>query len=391
MSIRTFAALCLTFVFGAAWADEPRAVLTQASGTPIVYELGSGEVRQAAFVQAGQSYSLPIEVETGASDSATFELPNSVIEVSASSMMRIVAPDSVASGVVQRVLQRAGSVLFHVRRGTIERFQVETPFLVSVVKGTVFNVLVRDDGATVSLQEGRLQVDSVDASQSVELLPGDVAFAGLDGVLRVLDVQLTNTDANARVPARASTDAAPEAAHDVAALAGAEASTTERADASLPPAADTVVKNVEEPTIGTVTPVVRDVPAPLASVADPVVSPKVDIVVSPILDHVVAPVVDDVVPVVDSVTKPVVDTVVSPVVDNVVTPVVEPVVVPVVDALVDPILTTDPLVQDVVPSVVDATAPLIDPLVPALDPVLPDSIDPLTPTGPVGRVLGGLL
>jgi hypothetical protein len=235
----------------------------------------------------------------------------------------------------------------------------------------VFNVLVRDDGATVSLQEGRLQVDSVDASQSVELLPGDVAFAGLDGVLRVLDVQLTDNDANVRAPAASSPDTVNEAAYDVAALVSAEAATAERTYAPLAPAVDTVVKNVEEPTIGTVTPVVRDVAAPLVSVADTVVSSEVDVVATPMVDNVLAPVVNDVVPVVDTISTPVIDTVtpvvddvVAPAIDDLVTPVVEPVVVP-VDVLADPVLTT-------------------------VDRLVPDPIDPVAPTDSLGRVLGGL-
>src|SRR5262249_60063119 len=99
---------------------------------------------------------------------------------------------------VQRVLQQTGSSLFHVHRGTIDRFQVETPFLVSVVKGTVFNVLVRDDGATVALQEGHLEVNSLDATQTVELFPGDVAFSGRDGTLRTIKLDMTSAGGKAR-------------------------------------------------------------------------------------------------------------------------------------------------------------------------------------------------
>ena len=429
MSRQWLAAVVMMLASSAAWADGARAVLTQLRGQPVVYELSNGEVRHVALVAPGKSFSLPLEVETGTDDAATFELTNSVIEVSANSMMRIVAPESAPTGVVQRVLQGAGSVLFHVHRGTIERFQVETPFLVSVVKGTVFNVLVRDDGATVSLQEGRLGVSSIDAQQTVDLLPGDVAFAGRDGVLRVLDVQLTNNDVKARTPST-SRAAGSEASRDVAAVANADADAPRTTTSTVAPAAETIVKNVAEPTVATAAPVVATVApvvaavAPVVSTVAPVVAtvaPVVSTVIAPVVDNVVAPVVTPVVdavapvvatvvaPVVETVVAPVVETVVAPVIDAVVSPVVdvatpivdtvaapivdaviEPVIVPVVDGLADPVVTAlDPLVPDVVTTTVDTiVTPIIDPIIPVLEPLLPD---PPADSAPTGGLLGGLL
>jgi hypothetical protein len=177
----------------AAGVERPAAILQSASGTPAIFELSNGGLRSASIVGIGRRYELPVEIETHAGDAATFLLPDSVIEVSANTLMRIVAPDDNDAAVVQRVLQQTGSSLFRVRAGSVEHFQVKTPFLVTVVNGAVFNVVVRNDGATVSLQEGHLQVNSPDASQTVELAPGDVAFAGRDGELRMLELQLTSS------------------------------------------------------------------------------------------------------------------------------------------------------------------------------------------------------
>ncbi len=186
--------------------EQATAVLARVSGTPIVYELSAGQPRQVSSVAQGKQYRLPIEVETGANDSATFALVNSFIEVSPNSLMRIVAPENRDVGVVQRVLQQAGSSLFRVHRRTVDRFQVETPFLVSVVEGAVFNVLVGDDGATVSLQQGRLQVNSLDARQTADLAPGDVGFAGRDGALKMLRVEVTDAGARTRETVATHTD-----------------------------------------------------------------------------------------------------------------------------------------------------------------------------------------
>jgi hypothetical protein len=413
MSMRWLAAIAMTLASIGALADEARAVLRELTGRPVVYQLSNGEVRHAAMVVAGQSYTLPLEVETGANDTATFELANSVIDVAANSMVRIVAPEQGATNVVQRVLQAAGSALFHVRRGTVERFQVETPFLVSVVKGTVFNVLVRDDGATVSLQEGRLEVTSVDARQTVDLLPGDVAFAGHDGVLRVLDVQLTDHDVRVRA-APTPLVADDEVASQVVAIANVDIEAA-RTMAPGVPAADTIVKNIAEPTLGIVNPVggvlpgiASDSVAPVVATTASVVTPVVDNVVAPVIGSVVTPVIDAVVapvvaPVVETVVAPVVEAVVAPVV-GLVAPVVEPVVAPLVDAVVEPVIVPvidgiadpvaaalDPVVPDAVTTTVDTVVtPVLEPIAPVLDPLLPDA-PAGGDTAPSGGLLGGLL
>ena len=312
---------------GASAADErPTAILQAASGTPAIFELTQhGELRSASAVGIGRHYELPMEIQTGSADSATFLLPNSIIEVSPNSLMRIVAPENNDVGVVQRVLQQTGSSLFRVHRGTIDRFQVETPFLVSVVKGTVFNVLVRDDGATVSLQEGHLQVNSLDATQSVELFPGDVAFSGRDGALRMIKLELTSSGAKARESVAVKAVDGEVRTIDTKDVVQSDATTVVRTTDSV----TTVVSNVVVPVEGVVAPVVDSV----VDAAAPVVESVVD-AAAPVVDSVVAPVIDNTVaPVIDNVVTPVLDTTVTPLVDNVVAP-----VVPVVDAVVAPVV-----------------------------------------------------
>ena len=52
------------------------------------------------------------------------------------------------------VLQRAGRVIYDIVTGGKPRFDVQTPFLVAGVKGTVFSVTVTTNGASVSVSEG---------------------------------------------------------------------------------------------------------------------------------------------------------------------------------------------------------------------------------------------
>jgi hypothetical protein len=348
---------CVSLGVGASAADQPTAVLVRVSGTPAIFELSAGKPRHTSYVAQGNRYELPIEIETGASDSATFALPNSVIEVSPNSLMRIVAPENQDVGVVQRVLQQAGSSLFRVHRGRLDRFQVETPFLVSVVKGTVFNVLVRADGATVSLQEGRLLVNSLDARQTVELAPGDVAFAGRDGALRMLKVEVT--------------DAGGKTRETVATRSDGGANTGDVPVDVTQSVVQGAVPSVGSAVNATVSPVVASVAAPAANVVDPVVNN----VVAPLVANVVAPVANTVVggvvaPAVDTVIAPMVNTFVAPVANSVVAPIVAPVVAavtPVVAPVVTPIVA--PVVAPIVAPVVAPLAPIVAPLAPVLAPV----------------------
>ncbi len=203
------------------------AVLDRMVGQPTIFEVGPAGARQVSLPRRGAEYRLPIEIETGADDAVTFHLPDSEVAVAPNSMMRIAAPEASERGLLQRILQQAGAALFSVDRREVEHFQVETPYLVSVVKGTTFNVVVHDAGATVALHEGRLLVASADGSRQVDLLPGDVAFSAGAGELEKIP---------GSVPRRAAADAAAGA---TAQRSGATADPLDSASASPVRTADT--------------------------------------------------------------------------------------------------------------------------------------------------------
>ncbi len=185
----SFAALlgAIVLLAGATAARAAVAVLQQMEGRPAVYEVGEAGARHVALPKPGARYRLPIEIETGPRDSAVFRVPDGNVTIAPNTMMRLAAPEASASGLLQRVFQKSGSGLFSVDHREVQHFQVETPYLVSVVKGTLFTVVVHEEGATVALHQGRLEVDSVDGRQTVMLSPGEVAFSARDGVLRKLE------------------------------------------------------------------------------------------------------------------------------------------------------------------------------------------------------------
>ncbi|MEQ9002142.1 MAG: FecR domain-containing protein [Pseudomonadales bacterium] len=211
-SIRPLALTMVVLSLVSPWAAATVATLERVAGQPVIYEIGAAGARHVSLVDAGARYTLPIEIETGPADSAEFRLPDSAIQVAPGSIMRIAAPEARESGLFQRILQKAGSSLFAVDRRTVEHFEVETPYLVSVVKGTTFNVVVHDAGATVALHEGRLLVSTPDGSRQVELLPGDVAYSDAAGALE----KLSHNQARATAPPTEAGDEGTSTGVDVA-------------------------------------------------------------------------------------------------------------------------------------------------------------------------------
>ena len=74
----------------------------------------------------------------------------------------------------EQVQQEAGNARYRITRAPDRRFAVETPYLSLMVKGTVFDVGVSDQGAEVEVTQGRVRVDTP-RGQTAELSPGQGA------------------------------------------------------------------------------------------------------------------------------------------------------------------------------------------------------------------------
>jgi hypothetical protein len=96
----------------------------------------------------------------------------------------LVAPESVIevratrrsdAGLITRILQSIGSLVYEVEKRPQQRFEVETPYLVSVVKGTTFTISVTEREAVVSLEEGSLEILGKDGAHRGLMRPGEIA------------------------------------------------------------------------------------------------------------------------------------------------------------------------------------------------------------------------
>ena len=91
--------------------------------------------------------------------------PNSVIGV----------PAEKKDGMSTTILQQAGSVLLEVEKRNVKHFEVETPYLAAVVKGTKFEVTVNATSTRVEVSRGQVEVSDFRSGQIAQVTPGQAA------------------------------------------------------------------------------------------------------------------------------------------------------------------------------------------------------------------------
>ena len=96
----------------------------------------------------------------------------------------LIAPNSVVGlpaekkeGLSTTIMQQAGSILLEVEKKNVKHFEVETPYLAAVVKGTQFRVTVSASGATVDVVRGQVEVADFKTGQIAQVMPGQHATA----------------------------------------------------------------------------------------------------------------------------------------------------------------------------------------------------------------------
>lgn len=100
----------------------------------------------------------------------------------------LIAPNSVVGlpteskdGMATTILQRAGSILLDVEKRNVKHFEVETPYLAAVVKGTHFSVTISAGTTKVAVERGQVEVADFKSGQIAQVLPGQAAMASDHG------------------------------------------------------------------------------------------------------------------------------------------------------------------------------------------------------------------
>ena len=97
--------------------------------------------------------------------------PNSVIGL----------PTEKKDGLSTTIVQQAGSILLEVEKRNVKHFEVETPYLAAVVKGTQFSVSVNTGSTRVDVIRGQVEVADFRSGQIALVLPGQAASAFAHG------------------------------------------------------------------------------------------------------------------------------------------------------------------------------------------------------------------
>jgi hypothetical protein len=171
--VRFIAAIAITLGSGTgAIAEED---------TPWLISKSSGEVwitaqgvQQASLAQQDKLKSGDT-IRTGRNGRVLLTRGEETILVSPNSVVGI--PAEKKQGLSTTILQQAGSILLEVEKRNVKHFEVETPYLAAVVKGTQFRVSVNVASTSVDVLRGQVEVADFKSGQTVQLLPGQVATA----------------------------------------------------------------------------------------------------------------------------------------------------------------------------------------------------------------------
>jgi hypothetical protein len=91
--------------------------------------------------------------------------PNSAIEI----------PREKKQGLLTTIIQRAGSIVLEVEKRNVEHFEVETPLLAALVKGTRFRVTIDKNNSYVDVLRGQVEVSDLKSGQYALVQPGQTA------------------------------------------------------------------------------------------------------------------------------------------------------------------------------------------------------------------------
>ncbi len=109
-------------------------------------------------------------IETGPDGRAMLRRGEETIVVAPNS--RIGLPKNNDGPYATRILQTLGTILLTVEKQAAQHFEIETPYLTAVVKGTTFTVGIQDGRAVVHVVEGLVEVKNLSSGRRNLVRPG---------------------------------------------------------------------------------------------------------------------------------------------------------------------------------------------------------------------------
>jgi hypothetical protein len=132
-----------------------------------------GDDSQWQVLRAGARIDAGSVVRTDGS--GMMELTNGKDTVRLSPSSEIELPAGRIGDPVTRVIHWIGTAFFHVGKRPGPQFEVDTPYVVAIVKGTKFTTTVSDAGASVAVSEGIVGVSATAGGPSIDVTAGGSA------------------------------------------------------------------------------------------------------------------------------------------------------------------------------------------------------------------------
>ena len=140
-------------------------------------------------VSSGENLTGPVYLRTGQDSRIILKHRNDKITIASNSLLKLEAESYNDAGILTKIIQSIGYALFDIEKDSGRTNIVETPYLVSVVKGTTFTVQADKSRSIVNLIEGRLQINATHADTSTIIHSGKTAqFSVVDQIIYVLNV-----------------------------------------------------------------------------------------------------------------------------------------------------------------------------------------------------------
>jgi hypothetical protein len=163
---------------GRAIADEvavaqPAWTIDQIKGT--AQSRPSGTTSAAAWIQLDSGMTLAPGSEITTGEDGYVELVNGTDRVRVLANSHVQLPVEEQPGLLTRILHQIGTVFFEVGNQPGRQFEVDTPYLVAIVKGTKFSTQVTDAGGWVTVTEGVVGVSASASGVSVDVTTGQTA------------------------------------------------------------------------------------------------------------------------------------------------------------------------------------------------------------------------
>jgi len=165
------AVLTLGMASGALAAEDGVWSVSKAAGEVWVATNGAQQVslNQQDALKPGDT------IRTGRNGRVLLVRGEETILISPNSVVGL--PAETKEGLSTTIIQQAGSILLEVEKRNVKHFEVETPYLAAVVKGTQFSVTVNAGSTRVGVLRGRVEVSDFKTGQIAQVMPGQAATA----------------------------------------------------------------------------------------------------------------------------------------------------------------------------------------------------------------------